>query len=36
VVSDLELSGQLLEGWCHLRNAERVFRLSEILSVGYA
>jgi predicted DNA-binding transcriptional regulator YafY len=21
--------------WCHLRDAERVFRLSEILSVGY-
>ena len=35
VVSDLELSGHLLEGWCHLRNDERVFRLSEILSVAY-
>ena len=34
VVSDLELSGHLLAGWCHLRNDERVFRLSEILSVA--
>ncbi|MEP6650126.1 MAG: helicase C-terminal domain-containing protein [Lapillicoccus sp.] len=35
VVSELELSGHLLGGWCHLRNAERVFRVAEILSVAY-
>jgi len=35
VVSELVLSGYLLEGWCHLRNAERAFRVSEILSVAY-
>ncbi len=35
VVSELVFSGYLLEGWCHLRNAERAFRVSEILSVAY-
>jgi hypothetical protein len=35
VVSELVFSGYLLEGWCHLRNAERAFRVSEIQSVGY-
>jgi hypothetical protein len=35
VVSELELSGHLLAGWCHLRHDERVFRVSEILSVAY-
>lgn len=35
VVSELVFSGHLLEGWCHLRNAERAFRVSEIESVAY-
>jgi len=35
VVSDLELSGQHLAGWCHLRDDDRVFRVSEILAVSH-
>ncbi len=32
-VSDLDLQGAYLSGWCHLRNAERVFTLARIRSV---
>ncbi len=35
VVSDLELSGTHLAGWCHLREDDRVFRLGEVLSVSH-
>jgi hypothetical protein len=35
IVSELELSGHLLAGWCHLREDERAFRVSEILSVAH-
>ncbi len=36
VVSDLELAGQQLVGWCHLRADERAFLLSGVLSVSHA
>ena len=34
ILSELTYSGHLLEAWCHLRNDERTFLASEILSVG--
>jgi hypothetical protein len=33
IVSDLEVIGELLYGWCHLREDERVFNLSRIWGV---
>jgi len=36
VVSDLELIAPYLSGFCHLRQAERIFRLDQILSLTQA
>ena len=33
IVSDLEVIGELLYGWCHLREDQRVFNLSRIWGV---
>lgn len=33
IVSDVEISAGLVYGWCHLRDAERVFKLSGLLDV---
>ena len=35
VVSELELSGHQLAGWCHLRDDDRVFTVAGILSVSH-
>jgi predicted DNA-binding transcriptional regulator YafY len=36
VISDISLMGGVIEAWCHLRQAERMFSLSGIESVSPA
>ncbi|MFC7482532.1 WYL domain-containing protein [Luedemannella flava] len=36
VVEPLSIDGHVMEAWCHLRDAERVFALSRITSVAPA
>jgi predicted DNA-binding transcriptional regulator YafY len=36
VISDITLLGSVVEAWCHLRQAERMFSLAGIESVSPA
>lgn len=36
MISDLELAGDLINAWCHLRDDQRVFNLTRISSVDPA